>query len=632
MQSGCQGADVSSRLPIALSTAIAIALAVAAGPAAALGLGQLQVKSRPGQPLVAEIPIVSSDPTELEGLQVQLASPDTFSRVGLEPPQGVVSSLRFEPTLDASGRPVIRVTSAVPVETPLLTFLLQVDWSQGRLVREYSALLDTPDTVAATAQPPIVAPTVAPSNAIVRPLPIPPIAIETPPPVAKPIPPVAPVVVPPAPVALAPAPVSAPEPTSVTEAAPQPTAPKQFGPVRPGQTLGEIAASVNPGGHQSAAQTMLALLRANPDAFIGGNVNRLKQGAVLTIPAAGAIAAVDRSEAAALLHQQIGQWRAAQPAKPQPQAVATSTAPAATREAPKPQPAAKPTRTVGARLEIAPPSAGSRQRAGTQSGIEAGGEGEMLRQQLQETKETLAARNAEVNELKTRVAELEKLQQQQQQLLTLKDSALAAAQQTLAKSNAAVATPTPAPATPKPSTQAVTPAPVASTQAATPAPPQAQGSGFWLWGGLMLLVAATIGWLLTRKRPAATAVPKRSFDTEALAASIPVARSEPDAADEGVGLNTEFMPDQLIAPRPMQAPRTARVAVTEAVAPPWHGDVHAEAPAAVTTLASPNAQLAIAQACLDRGDDDAARVLLLEVMDGRDPAARDVAARLLRDL
>ncbi len=601
--------------------AIAIALAVAAGPAAALGLGQLQVKSRPGQPLVAEIPIVSSDPAELEGLQVQLASPDTFSRVGLEPPQGVVSSLRFEPTLDVSGHPVIRVTSAVPVETPLLTFLLQVDWSQGRLVREYSALLDTPDTVAATVQPSIEAPTVAPSNAIVRLPPIAPIAVETPPaaaptqPVAPPVAPIAPV----PPVAAAPA----PEATAVAEAAPQPSAARQVVPVRAGQTLGEIAAGLDTGTHQSAAQTMIALLRANPEAFIGGNVNRLKQGAVLTIPAPSDMAEVDRSEAATLLHQQITQWRAAQPVRPQPQAVAaTADATPATPVAPS---APKPARTVGARLEIAPPSAGSRQRAGTQSGIEAGGEGEMLRQQLQETKETLAARDAEVNELKARVTELEKLQQQQQQLLTMKDSALAAAQQTLAKSNAATAAPAPA------SKQTSTPAPVASTQTPTPPPPQAQGSGFWLWGGLALLAAATVGWLLTRKRNGASVAPKRVFDTEALAASIPVAR-DVDSTEQGVGLNAEYMPDQLIAPRPMQAPRSNRVAVAETVAPPWHGDVQVETPAVAAALASPNAQLAMAQACLDRGDDDAARVLLLEVMDGRDPAARDVAARLLRDL
>jgi pilus assembly protein FimV len=80
---------VNQTLRSALATSIALALAVAAGPAWALGLGQIQVKSRPGQPLLAEIPIVSSDPTELQGLQVQLASPDTFRRIGLEPPTSV---------------------------------------------------------------------------------------------------------------------------------------------------------------------------------------------------------------------------------------------------------------------------------------------------------------------------------------------------------------------------------------------------------------------------------------------------------------------------------------------------------------------------------------------------------------
>ncbi len=148
---------------------MSLALTLAAGPAAALGLGQIQVKSQPGQPLVAEIPIISSDPSELQGLQVQLASPETFRRVGLEPPQGAASSLHFEPALDAAGHPVIRVTSAGPIQTPLLTFLLEVDWGQGRLVREYSALIDAPRTVAAPIQPPIQAPAMAPSNTIDRP-------------------------------------------------------------------------------------------------------------------------------------------------------------------------------------------------------------------------------------------------------------------------------------------------------------------------------------------------------------------------------------------------------------------------------------------------------------------------------
>ena len=67
-------------------TALAIALSAAAGPVAALGLGQIQVKSRLDQPLLAEIPIISNDPAELEQLQARLASPETFRRIGLEPP------------------------------------------------------------------------------------------------------------------------------------------------------------------------------------------------------------------------------------------------------------------------------------------------------------------------------------------------------------------------------------------------------------------------------------------------------------------------------------------------------------------------------------------------------------------
>jgi pilus assembly protein FimV len=144
-------------------------LALACGPALALGLGQIEVKSRHGQPLLAEIPIVSSDPSELEQLQARLASPETFRRIGLEPPAGTVADLQFAIALDPQGRPVIRITTQQPVQEPLLTFLVEVDWGQGRLVREYSALVDSPRTVAAPLQPPIQVPEAAPTDLIVRP-------------------------------------------------------------------------------------------------------------------------------------------------------------------------------------------------------------------------------------------------------------------------------------------------------------------------------------------------------------------------------------------------------------------------------------------------------------------------------
>ncbi|TXH70975.1 MAG: hypothetical protein E6Q88_07845, partial [Lysobacteraceae bacterium] len=138
---------------------LALALAVWSASAWALGLGQVEVKSQRDQPLLAEIPIISADPSELEALQARLASPETFARIGLAPPQGIVSDLQFAVALDPRGRPVIRVTSSQPVQQPLLTFLVEVDWGQGRLVREYSALIDTPQTAAAPSQPPSEAPT-----------------------------------------------------------------------------------------------------------------------------------------------------------------------------------------------------------------------------------------------------------------------------------------------------------------------------------------------------------------------------------------------------------------------------------------------------------------------------------------
>jgi pilus assembly protein FimV len=626
------GVGVSSRLPLARSSTLAAAVALAlafAGPAAALGLGQIQVKSQPGQPLLAEIPIISSDPAELEGLQAQLASPETFRRVGLEPPQGAASSLRFEPAIDAAGRPVIRVTSAVPIQQPLLTFLIEVDWGQGRLVREYSALVDAPRTVAAPMQPPIQAPTVAPSNTIVRPpmpavvaapapVPAPPSQGTTPAP-AKPVaPPPAPTrAPPPSPVAAAPQPASAPPATSPAPVESERS--DQYGPVKAGETLGEIAAGLGaPEGH-SVAQTMLALLRANPEAFIGGNINQLRRGAVLRLPQPADLDSVDQRQAAALVHEQIVQWRAARRPVPQPAQVATAEAGRAA--VPGKRAANAPARTAGARLEIVPPSAGRGQQAGTRSGMKAGGEGEMLRQQLQETKESLAARDAEVAELKTRVADLEKLQQQQQQLITMKDSALAAAQQKLAQSNATPAIPgKPAQA------QAAT----AQQHAVTPAPqPQSSSGTPWVWGGALLLVTALVGWLLSRRRPGrpVAPTPRRNFDSRALAATMVPPVAAPAETDDA-RIDTE----EVILPGETVRSASVSAAVHQPVAPTWHGASPAAASPPEPAASDAGQQLELAQAYLDLGDDDAARALLRDVLNGRDPAARDRAARLLRDL
>lgn len=615
-------------LRITVSVLLAVAALVSPLSAWALGLGQIKVLSQRDQPLLAEIPVISNDSTELEALQARLASPETFARIGLSPPQGIVSDLQFSVALDARGRPVIRVTSAVPVQQPLLTFLLEVDWGQGRLVREYSALLDTPQTAAAPVQPPIQEATVDPGNTVVRlPDPPPPEPLTATEPTAIPLPPRDQA-------AAIPEPLTSPEPVAIplppeevaaTAAPIEVIAGDETRTVRPGETLGGIAADLDRGF--TLDQTILALLRANPDAFIDGNANRLKAGAVLRIPDNAGIAQYTPDEAAVVVREQAAQWRGSGRALPQPPAVVGTPAgePAATASVEPAQRPAAGRASAQARLEIVPPSANDAKRAGTRSGVSAGGEGDMLRQQeLQQTNETLAARAAEVEELKARVAELEQLQQKQNELIALKDSELAAAQQRLGNTQAATA--------------------------AQPAP-AASGMGPWLGVGAgLLVIGLLVGWWLRRRRPVEVA-PKREF--ERLAAAVPKSKDAAadrvpdnavDAGDDVAEANVaEAAPapktaaplpaepawNRLAKPPEPEAPKP--VAPTRGV-PTWHaGGV--EGGGAPSPSQPGQVRLDLAKAYLDMGDRDTARTLLDEIAArGDTETVRSEAARMLQEL
>ncbi len=443
-------------------------LALASSSAMALGLGDIRVLSRPGQPLVAEIPIISADPSELQNLRVGLASPVTFERVGLQRPTGLVSELQFELTRTAQGRAVVRVTSASPVETPALAFLIEADWGQGRLVREYSALMDAPTSAVALSEPEIEAPAGAMSNAIIR------------------EPQAVPAQLPPETSTAAASPAPAPAARTASTASPRapvPEATRAAGDiaVRQGQTLSQIAQSLAVGQQISRERAMIALLRANPEAFIRGNINLLKQGAVLRVPDAASLAAVDGSEAAAMVREHAAQWRQSRTI-PQPAAADSSVA-AAT-----PAPAAAPARSTGARLEIAPAVAAAAATAGSTTGTGDGNEGDMLgNEQLRQAREDVATRDAEIDELKQRIADLEKLKAQQQALVSLKDTEIAAAQARLAE-----------------------------------APQQASG-GPWFWLALPLLLLVAVGWWLSRRRKPSPLPPLRrdDHDDSALSAAVP---------------------------------------------------------------------------------------------------------------
>ncbi|WP_244244119.1 FimV/HubP family polar landmark protein [Marilutibacter alkalisoli] len=609
--------------------ALALALAVASGAASALGLGEIVVRSSLDQPLLAEIPIISSDPGELERLQARLASPETFARVGLQPPQGVVSGLRFMVGLDNAGNPVVRVTSSEPVNQAALTFLVEVDWGQGRLVREYSALLDAPRTVAAPVQPPIEAPQAAPSNIIERePLatavePAP----ETDESASEPM--VAEISVSPEPEARLITAEPAPVPRPIATARPARRVEGDSYQVAGGDTLSAIAASMPGARGFSLNQRMIALLQANPEAFIDGNIHRLKAGAVLRIPGADTIGALDRAEVNALVREQTRQWRQPVAAVPQPAEAgrigAAASADGASVDGSSTGPA-----VADARLEIVPPGASDATSAGNQSGISAGGEGNMLRQDMQ-AQENLAAREAELEEMKARVAELETLQEQQQKLIELKDSELAEVQQRLAQS-----------------------------------PQEAEASVLpWFFGGFGLLLAALAGgWALRQRKPKPVFRAPDSDRRASLAAGFATSGATAAAAGEG---ETEVTPEPELAGAAIpEAPVVVEDAAAPAVeadgadgadegmefepaatwqqpavasSPAWHGpadrtlaEVTATEAAGSDSGGGGNERLELARAYIALGDHDSARQLLAEVRLHGDLAARQQAMQMLREL
>ncbi len=125
-----------------LATAAAVSLALASGGVKALGLGDIEMRSALNQPMNAEIRLTSVSPGEADGMIVKLASAEAFSRAGIER-TAALQNLQF--SVDAaSANPVIRITSRAPIVEPFLNFLLEVDWPSGRMVREYTVLLDPP--------------------------------------------------------------------------------------------------------------------------------------------------------------------------------------------------------------------------------------------------------------------------------------------------------------------------------------------------------------------------------------------------------------------------------------------------------------------------------------------------------
>ena len=258
-------------------SALAAAAVVSAGfytsEASALALGRITVQSALGEPLRAEIDVPQITPAEAETLRTSTASPEVFRSQGMEFTP-LMNALQVQLQRRADGSAVLRVTSDRPVNEPFVDLVLDATWGTGKIVRSYTMLFDPPALRRA-------APTVTASPQVA----------------AQAASPAAPRTAPAA---------SAQTSTARTAPAPRPATVPASGDgvtVKPGDTAGRIANAHRP-ADVSLDQMLVAMVRANPDAFIQGNVNRVRAGAVLQMPDEATAKSVPTSEARQILSAQ----------------------------------------------------------------------------------------------------------------------------------------------------------------------------------------------------------------------------------------------------------------------------------------------------------------------------------------
>ena len=295
-----------------MATAVAVALAILSGggvtSAEAAGLGRLTVQSALGQPLRAEVEVTSVSPDEAESLKARIASPEAFSRVGLQYKEAL-SGVRMD-VENRGGRYFIKVTSSRPINDPFVDLVVELSWASGTFSREYTFLLDPPTQqnanqanrsgnapVAGAATAAAATGAAASGSNAVR-------------------------TIDPATGRLVNqergAQGRSQAASQPTEAKQQPAAQAKAGrdasseggtvTVGQGETLGMIAARVRPAS-ATLDQTIVAIYRTNPTAFIQNNPNLLRQGRTLTIPSEGEIAAIDSTEAGRQLRMAARDFR-----------------------------------------------------------------------------------------------------------------------------------------------------------------------------------------------------------------------------------------------------------------------------------------------------------------------------------
>ncbi len=416
-----------TKLVVALGGAL---LAFSALTVNAAGLGKLSVSSALGQPLSAEIELVSLQPGEFEAITARVASPESYGEARIEYTP-LLRQLRFATERRANGTPILKILSSAPINEPFLDVLVEMNWPAGRLLREYPILLDPPGFNEAR----IVAPVAA--TVVVKPT--------------------------------TSVPATLPAPITGSPSAKAETAGDTYGPVKRGDTLSKIAKEMK-SDTVSLEQMLVALYRENKTAFIDSNMNRLRTGQILRVPSASDVANVTENEARSEIKVQVANWNAYREqvagsvTSSQPKAATNAAVGKITVAKPDvPAPAAVPKDQLKiAKTDGAPGKVGSAGASGA------------AQDQINALKEEKIARENALKEANSRVSDLEKQIATMRKLAEVKglaapapvDTKVAAKPEEKAPLKVEAKAPPPTPAVP-------VPAPVVDTKVAQVTPPVA---------------------------------------------------------------------------------------------------------------------------------------------------------------
>ncbi|OAM53351.1 hypothetical protein A7981_05195 [Methylovorus sp. MM2] len=384
-----------------MSLAVCFALMPFAVEAA--GLGKLTVISGLGEPLNAEIELLATGPEELSSLSAAIAPDEAYAVQGIER-TALQKAIKLEVKKKPDGTALLKLSSSQPITDPFLDMLIQVDWSTGRLLREYTLLLDPPGYAQAPTTSPIANPTSISSQPLAAPA--------------------------------APAMVDEKKSNGVTAPSKKSKAPLAPVAAKPeatenethttvkGDTLIALAREAQPEG-VSLEQVLAGLYQANKGAFVDGNMNRLKVGQIIKVPSAEQLGAVPKAEAAKQVRVHSADWNAYR----NKLAGAVAEAPAAREDAGN-KAASSGKITTAAEDKAAPAPAGPRDVVKLSKNDSAATKN--LQDKLNNLQEEAIAREKSVKEANERTAALEKQVADMQKLLAIKNQAMAELQKNAA--------------------------------------------------------------------------------------------------------------------------------------------------------------------------------------------------------